>query len=272
MSESIRHYSLDKKTPEKKSSSLGNKKVKIASVVKKIKLPKVKKSTQKTIYVILIIIMFTVTLLSWRGIVSGGVNALVDSYNATYLSEYDTTYNQWYERYYQEAESKYHVRNEVAISIGDIREVGLLEVLNVSDIEFIIQNKDRSNGNLVSWMEVPGEGTFVVNLQAAEFIIDNERRHVLVRVPEPELTNVQIIYAKVDKVLFKDDMFNGSYRQGEELARRQLSEADLLIKKEFAMNQHYYLSAQNAARSSIECLVYKMNPGISDLTVEVEFY
>lgn len=148
----------------------------------------------------------------------------------------------------------------------------MLEVLNVSDIEFIVQDKERSNGNITSWLEVPGEGTYVVNLQEAEFIIDNERMHVLVRVPEPELTNVRILYGKVDKILFKDDMFNGSYREGEELAMKQLNEADLLIKKEFAMNQNYYISAQNAARSTIECLVYKMNPGMDNLTVEVEFY
>lgn len=271
MSESIIHHSFDKKPPKKNTSSSGRKGAS-KDLFGKIKLPKLKKSTTKTIYIVLIIVMFTITLLSWRGIVSGGIDALTDSYNAAYLSEYDSTYNQWYERFFQEAEAKYHVRNEVAISIGDIREIGLLEVLNVSDIEFIVQDKDRGNGNITSWLEVPGEGTYVVNLQEAEFIIDNERMHVIVRVPEPELTNVRILYGKVEKILFKDDMFNGSYREGEELAMKQLNEADLLIKKEFAMNQNYYISAQNAARSTIECLVYKMNPGIDNLTVDVEFY
>lgn len=86
MSESIIHHSFDKKSPEKKTSSSG-KKGNTKNLLGGIKLPKLKKSTTKTIYIVLIIVMFTITLLSWRGIVSGGVNALTDSYNAAYLSE-----------------------------------------------------------------------------------------------------------------------------------------------------------------------------------------
>ena len=76
----------------------------------------------------------------------------------------------------------------------------------------------------------------------------------------------------VKKILFKDDVFNGSYKQGEDLAKKQLGEADVLIKKEFASNQHFYLNAQKTAVSTIQCLVRQLNPGVEDLTVEVGFY
>lgn len=236
------------------------------------KLPKMKKGSSKTIYIILMIVMITMTVIFGKDIVGSGAKALADSYNAAYASEYDATYQALYQKYFDAAEAKYHVRNEVLISIGDIKETEKLEVLKVSDVEFIVEDKNSNDGNITSWLEVPGEGTFVVDLQAAEFVIDNERAHVLVRAPYPELTNVSIDYGNVQKILFKDDIFNGSYKEGEELAQKQLNEGDLLIKKEFASNQNFYLSAQEAAISSIQCLVRQMNPGVDNLMVDVEFY
>ncbi|MBO6310739.1 MAG: hypothetical protein J6N70_18250 [Oribacterium sp.] len=48
--------------------------------------------------------------------------------------------------------------------------------------------------------------------------------------------------------------------------------ADMLIKKEFASNERFYLSAQDAAVSTIQCLVRQLNPQNTDMIVEVEFY
>lgn len=121
-------------------------------------------------------------------------------------------------------------------------------------------------------MEVPGQGTYVVDLQTAEFIVDNKRSYVLVRVQHPELTNITIDYSNVQKLFFKNDLLNDSCKVGEDLARKQLRSADMLIKKEFASNQHFYLSAQEAAVSIIQCLVKQLNPEVPKLTVEVEFY
>jgi len=106
----------------------------------------------------------------------------------------------------------------------------------------------------------------------AEFIVDNARAHVSVRLPYPELTNVAIDYSNVKKILFKDDVFNGSYKQGEELAMKQLGQGDLLIKKEFASNEHFYLNAQETAISTIQCLIRELNPKVENLTIDVEFY
>ena len=153
-----------------------------------------------------------------------------------------------------------------------MKETANLEVLNVSDTEYIV-SEDKDNGKgITSWLEVPGQGTYIVNLQAAEFIVDNEREYVLVRAPYPEITNISIDYGNVKKLLFKNNIFDDSYSVGEDLARAQLNSADLLIKKEFASNQHFYLSAQDAAVSSIQCLVKQLNPKLPDLTVDVEFY
>ena len=144
--------------------------------------------------------------------------------------------------------------------------------MEVSDVEFVVESNNDNTNNITSWLEVPGNGVFVVNMEEAEFVIDNEQAHVLVRVPYPELTNVSIDYSNVEKRLFKNDLFNDSYRVGEVLARKQLGEGDALIKKEFASNEHYYLTAQKAGISTIESLVRQLNPDEPDLVVDVEYY
>lgn len=233
---------------------------------------KVKKGMGPAIAIVLSIVMIFSIILIFGDMVSSGAEALADSYSNAYNEQKSATYQEKYETYRNTAEEKYHVSNRVSIYVGNLKEEEKLEVLKVSDVEFIIEDKDNNDGNVISWLEVPGEGTFVVDLKAGEYVVDNERAHVLVRVPYPELTNITIDYANVQKILFKDDIYNGSYREGEDLARQQLSQAELLIKKEFTSNQNFYLNAQEAAISTIETLVKQLNPEVENLVVDVEFY
>ena len=231
-----------------------------------------RKKTGVLICVVLILIMATTAIILFQDVIAKGADALFDSYSAAYESEKEAAYQALYQKYYDSAEAEYHVRNRATIHIGNITETAKLEVLKVSDVEFIVDDSNLFEGGITSWLEVPGEGTYVVDLKAAEFIVDNERAYVLVRVPYPELENVKIDYSNVNKILFKDDVFDGSYKQGEELAKKQLGEADLLIKKEFASNERFYLNAQEAAISTIRCLVLQLNPEVENLVVDVEFY
>ena len=208
----------------------------------------------------------------FHNIITNGATAMSDSYKSAFASERERVYLEQYQKYFDAAEAEYHVTNRASINIGNIQETERLEVLKVRDVEFVVKERDQNDDNIIAWLEVPGEGTFVVDLRAAEFIIDDERSYILVRLPFPELTNVTIDYPKVNKLLFIDDIFNGSYEEGEELARAQLGEGDLLIKKEFASNENFYLNAQSAAISTIECLIRQLNPTIDDLKVEIEFY
>lgn len=201
-----------------------------------------------------------------------GGTAMAATYKTVYEAERDTAYQEKYEDYKVAAEEKYHVSNRVAIYVGSLQEEQKLEVLKVSDVEFIIENSKDNSSNIVSWLEVPGEGTFVVDLKAGEYIVDEERANVLVRVPFPELINVHIDYGNVRKILFKNDIFNESYKIGEDLAKQQLDKADALLKKEFTSNQNYYINAQEAAKHTIEALVKQLNPDVPNLAVDVEFY
>lgn len=233
---------------------------------------KIKKGTGSVICIVLMIIMVTIALMLLQNAIFDGASALADGYDAVFASEKNRTYDELYKKFYDEAEAEYHVANHASIYIENIKEMENLEVLKVCDVEFIVEDGADNSGNITSWLEVPGEGTYVVNLSAAEFIVDNARNHVRVRLPYPELTNIKIDHSNVKKILFKDDAFNGSYKQGEELAEKQLDQGDLLIKKGLASNEHFYLNAQKAAVSAIKCLIRELNPEVENLTIDVEFY
>ena len=238
----------------------------------KLKLPRIKKSDKPTLWYVITIIMLACIIYLGFDLVGAGARALRNSYDSAFLAERDASYQALYQRFYEEAEATYHVANRVSVSIGDLKEISALEVLAVSDVEYIVEEKDGNNNGITSWIEVPGQGMYTVNLQASEFIVDSNHSYVLVRIPNPELTNISIDYANVKKLFFRNDLLNDSYSVGEDLARKQLSAADLLIKKEFASNQYFYLNAQKAAVSTVQCLVRQLNPEVPDLAVDVEFY
>lgn len=231
------------------------------------------KGMGSTIAIVLSVVMIFATVLIFRDMISSGAKASFHSYTNAYNEQKKATYQEKYDAYKNSAEEKFHVSNRVSIYIGNLKEEEKLEVLKVSDKEFVIEDKGDNEGNVTSWLEVLGEGTFVVDLKAGEYIVDNERAHVLVRVPYPELTNIKIDHDNVQPRLFKGGTIrNGSYREGEDLARRQLSQAEALIRKEFVSNQNFYLNAQKAAISTIETLVKELNPEVENLVVKVEFY
>lgn len=170
------------------------------------KRAKIKNLGVTVIYYVVVAIMLAIAVRLFGGIVGKGAEALTDSFNASLASEREAAYQEQYQKYYDAAEAANHVRNRGSIYIGDIAETDKLEVLKVSDVEFVVDDSDDNAENVTSWLEVPGEGTYVVDLRAAEFIVDNERSSVLVRLPYPELTNISIDYSNVKKILFKDTL------------------------------------------------------------------
>ncbi len=201
--------------------------------------------------------------------VSTGAAAMAESYQKNYEAEKAKTYQEWYQAAFDQAEEKYHVSNRAVISIGNLSEAERLEVLKANTVEFVTEDRSSASGNVTAWLEVTGEGTFVVELKAAEFLVDNERSYVLVRLPYPELTNVTI--TDTTKRFFQDDMWNGNYSQGVKLAEKQREEALLQMQKAMLSNQYIYESAQSIAKSIIKNLVFQFNPDIPELSFEFEF-
>lgn len=246
----------------------------LPKVPKKQAKPKKKASSQKTpvaisLMAVLIILMAFGSYALIKSGIEVGTSALMNSYSVAYASEKNSAYQAVYQSAYNRAKKNYHVSNTVVVSLGNLEELQKLEVLRANDVEFITEDRDNNSGNVTAWLEVEGEGTFVIDLQAAEFIIDNDRRYVLARIPNPELTNINII--KTTRRLFADDWMDGSYREGVDLALKQRNEASLQIQKALLSNQYIFSNAQDVAIGMVENLIRQFNSDIPDLTVKVEF-
>ena len=199
--------------------------------------------------------------------VAKGIAAANDAYSSSRVD----TEKSVYQMFYDAAEARYHVRNEEAISVDNIREKANLEVLKVCDVEYIIQEGDKNNKGITSWLEVPGEGMFTVDLETSEFIVDNQHRHITARIPNPVLSECRVIYQDVVTLEFKNNAFHDSIRDGEDLAKKQLNEAYMKIMTEFTSNPKFFLAARSSAEKMVVNLIKSVNPDIPDLTVEVDF-
>lgn len=219
-------------------------------------------------------------------IFSVGTNAAIDSFNTAKDEAAEEAYQFFYDKSYEAAEKSHHVSNNVSISIGDLKEEQKLEVLKVSDVVYEIPHpEDQSwfeemiesvtglfNAEVESWLEVPGSGVFTVNLQAGEFIIDEERQYVLIRVSSPEMTEFAIDYENVELLLFeKGGAFKNSAKYGADKAIEQLQSAELRIMQNINNNQEFYKRARESAEKMLENLVKQLNPQLPDLNVEIEF-
>lgn len=236
------------------------------------------------------VLIFSVVLLAIgaafvaRAITVAGRSA-GEAFQRTRTEVQEDVYQKHYSDAYEKAENAHHVSNRISISISDIQKMQKLEVLQVSNVAYITEDdvgegeeaKDLWSdvvgifeGKLTSWIEATGKGSFTVNMKASEFIVDNERRYVLVRIPRPSLDNFTLDQAKA--VYVNDDgVKKKGISDGVDLAARQRRYAGEKLKKEVESDQFFYESAENAAETILENLVKGFNHDIPDLTVEVEF-
>lgn len=197
----------------------------------------------------------------------------------------EKTYELFYNKGYDQAEKAHHVSSRTAISIDTLREMQKLEVLAVSEVSYQVEEKEEEglqgvitditgffNEESISWLEVPGSGVFTVDLQAGEFIVDEERQMVLIRIPGPELSNFTLDYGDVEILYFDEGgTFKNSAKYGVDKAVEQLQNAELDMRQRVSNNQELYKRAQNAAENMLMNLVQQLNPQLPGLTVEVEF-
>lgn len=258
---------------------------------KKSKLKKNKKNilSKKDVGIVLAVIVAIVCIIviayCYIDTLAVGTSSAISRYQNVKQEVSDSTYDEFYQKAYDISEEKHHVSNQVSITLGSLKEQAKMEVLKISTVEYETQEEDEGDvienilssistffkGNVVSWLEVPGYGVFTVDLQSAEFIIDNERGHVLIRLPSPELSEFTIDYKNVEILNFEDSGMFNSAKVGEDLARKQLQSAELTMRQNANSNQEYYQSAKKSAINILSNLVKQLNPQIETLVVDVEF-
>lgn len=207
-----------------------------------------------------------------------GANKAKNNYLTAYNTAYDTAKNSTYEKYRQAGHDvgyeNYHVKNEVDIYVGDIQECSNLEIMKVSDFDYAISNKSDNAEKIDSVFEVTVTGTYCVNMQLSEFIIDNKNNSVTVRVPNPVLTDFtskyeMLYFSKNGTILNIFD--KGNYREGEDFAIQQLTECKAEIMHSLEYNQENNRNAEESARSVLTNIIKRLNPEIPDLKVYIEF-
>lgn len=224
------------------------------------------------IVLLLIIVIGSVWCVTFS--IAKGVSAATGSFKESYEEAREETYKKYHDMAYKISEDEHHVSNRATISIREVKEKAALEVLRVNDVAYIITDKTENEAGTTSWLKVYGTGVFTVNLIEAEYVIDNQRGHVLVRVPKPVIDSNSISINNAEVLRFKESVFDkdNSVDSGEELAREQLGEAKQRIQEDFEQNEQYFKFAEDSTTSMLTALIKGFNPEVKDLQVEVEFY
>lgn len=162
------------------------------------------------------------------------------------------------------------VSNNVIISVEKMREQARLEVLSISDTEIIVEDEKANKDAIQAWTQFTGTGVFTVDLANSDFIVDQLRKTVWIRTPNVEIENFTLEYGKTKQLFFMNDFTNDSYKDGADLAQKQLSQAYKNIHETIVSNPYYYDSARKSAQQIIVSLVRGLNKNIPDLTVDVQ--
>ena len=224
------------------------------------------------VLVICLLAIFSVVIVRYS--ISKGVSTATDAFQEAFNESKNDTYAKFKDAAYKLSESGHHVSNKVAISIHAVKEKADLNVLKVSDVVYIIDDKNETKDGTTSWLKVSGAGEFSVNLTEAEYVVDNARQYVLVRVPRPVIDSRKIRIENAESLHFEENKWSrgNSVKSGEELARDQLSEAKQRIQEDFEANEQYSKLAESSTQSMLAALIKGINPDVKDLQVEVEFY
>ncbi len=165
----------------------------------------------------------------------------------------------------------YRTVNDVSINVDEVRKTAKLEVMKVSSVVYI-HDTGKLGDKVLAWLKVRGEGVYTVDMAAGEYLVDEANRYVLVKVPAPEL-------GEVDITEYENRKFESSHwftvekpGEGVALAMNQLAKAQRELTDDIKNNLGAREMMEPTARTLITALVRSLNPEVPDLTVEVEFF
>lgn len=218
------------------------------------------------VLIVLILVVVVAGIFLFNYALTEASESAKNAYQNALDAQKQEAYECFYNAGYRIAEEKYHVENNVTISVENVKEEAQLEVLQVSDVEYV---HDEENNTKI-WTAILGHGVYTVDLSLAEYLVDNERQYVLVRVPEPQLNIAGLDY-QYENYLFEDGVFNGSTKKGVDRAMGDLKTAQNQLLVKLTTTQTYYENAEKSAKMMIENLVKNLNPDVANLIVDVEF-
>ena len=233
---------------------------------KKRKKHKKKKTTLIMVLVVIALFVLCVALLAISFSIKK--DAVQDAYNSMKSEARDTAYAEMGQKIFNIGEKRYHVGNEVGITVKNLENVSSLEALEITEIYYHIdEGKEKTKSQ--AWYKVTGTGVYTVNMELAEIITDDERNYILIRVPSPTL-QTDDFDVTVEQFHFENKNFE-EVEAGEEIAVKAEKEGYKNIKSSILSNQDYFNCAKNAAESQLIKLAKECNPDI-EIEADVEFF
>ena len=191
------------------------------------------------------------------------------AFDEAYQSSKETQTPLTYEQFYLAALEQYKTKNDVTAAIGADYGTGKLEVMKIYDSVRISQSALEDEESALT-LVIPFSGVYTIDLQLAEFITDQERGIVTVRVPYPEIADFKVEYENAK--LLDDSGITISYGKmtTPELARGEFEEKNINLREQITENKVFSQNAAETARQKIISTIMALNP-YEDVITEVEF-
>lgn len=229
---------------------------------------------QKNMPLILLALVLALSILSVL-LFQVGKGRIIKFAKDSYTSATEEAYQSTYDDYVHMGEDAFHTTNHAKIEVGPALETSDLEVLTVCATVLVHNSKKDI------YEEITGYSHFSSDLKAAEYMIDDERQTVYIRLPEPKLMepvtldedNLRVYNLESDgKISYAIQGLKGSIQNGEREAVAMRDEASAEILSLLKNDPAYMNEAKESAQSMISALVREINPTVDDLKVVIEFY
>ena len=233
-----------------------------------------KKHGKRGVFILLclIFLVLALTAATWEGIISAGVKAAFRNYAYTKEECEASSSNKYHDIAYNRIMETHQAVNDVYIIVDSIRETANLQVLTATEQVFIKQTPDeKKNDDVVYWIIFSGTGTYSINMNMCEFIVDNERHFVQARIPRPEV-KIDITNEKIELNENLAKFSDGSEARGREIMRTARERGYRELSNKILGDLELIRKAEEAAQKQVELLIRALNPSVTDLTVEVIFF
>lgn len=192
-----------------------------------------------------------------------------EAFDAAYQTSKESQTPLTYEQFYLAALEQYKTKNDLTTAVSADYGTGKLEVMKICDSVCIPQSASEDEDSSLT-LVIPFNGVYTIDLQLAEFITDQERSIVTVRVPYPEVSDFKVEYENARLLDDSGITVTIGKMTTPELARGEFEGKNIDLREQITENKIFTENAAETARQKIISTIMALNP-YEEVTVEVEF-
>ena len=192
-----------------------------------------------------------------------------EAFDAAYQTAKEAQTPLTYEEFYLAALEQYKTKNDVNTAVSADYGSGKLEVMKICDSVCIPQSSLEDEESSLT-LVIPFNGVYTIDLSLAEFITDQERGIVTVRVPYPEIADFKVEYENAKLLDDSGITVTLGKTTTPELARGEFEEKNIDLREQISENKIFTENAAETARRKIISTLMALNP-YEDIITEVEF-